>query len=312
MSWRLALYTEVMLIDTHCHLNFKVFRSQLPSVLERAQKAGVEQMVVVGSQLKNSKRAVEQAQAHEAIFAAVGVHPHHVWDYLEKAKSQAKIAGQSLETVMNEIIDLVTAELTDLVRQPKVVAVGEIGLDYHQFEQTRYDNKVITPEYQLWQERFFLLQAKIANDANKAIIIHGRESADDLLSLLTKHAYLFTESHVVFHCCEPDQLMLSYAVEHHYFIGVDGDVTFDQQKQEFIKQVPLENLVLETDSPYITPEPDKSYFTEHKAKLSYKDRVCEPRHVAVIAKKVAELKQVPVEEVANQTTKNAQQLFSLG
>lgn len=301
-----------MLIDTHCHLNFKVFRSQLPSVLERAQKAGVEQMVVVGSQLKNSKRAVEQAQAHEAIFAGVGVHPHHVWEYLEKAKSQAKIAGQSLETVMNEIIELVTAELTDLVRQPKVVAVGEIGLDYHQFEQTQYDNKVITPEYQLWQERFFLLQAKIANDANKAIIIHGRESADDLLSLLTKHAYLFAENQVVFHCCEPDQQMLRHALEHHYFIGVDGDVTFDQQKQEFIKQVPLEILVLETDAPYITPEPDKSYFAEHKEKLSYKDRVCEPRHVAVIAQEVAELKQVLVEEVADQTTKNAQQLFSLG
>ncbi len=300
-----------MLIDTHCHLNFKVFRSQLPSVLERAQKAGVEQMVVVGSQLRNSKRAVEQAQTHEAIFAGVGVHPHHVWEYLEKAKSQAKIAGQSLETVMNEIIELVTAELTDLVRQPKVVAVGEIGLDYHQFEQTQYDNKVITPEYQLWQERFFLLQAKIANDANKAIIIHGRESADDLLSLLTKHAYLFAENQVVFHCCEPDQRMLGYAVDHQFYVGVDGDVTFDLAKQDFIKQVPLERLVLETDAPYITPEPDKSYFAEHKNELSYKDRVCEPRHVAVIANKVAEIKNLPVDEVANQTTKNAHQLFSL-
>lgn len=317
VQWRADIQGEggcildSVLIDTHCHLNFKVFRSQLPAVLERARKVGVEQMVVVGSQLKNSQRAVEQAQAHEAIFAAVGVHPHHVWDYLEKAKTQAKIAGQSLETVMNDVVELVSAELTNFVGQPKVVAVGEIGLDYHQFEQTQYDNKVITPDYQLWQERFFLLQAKIANNSNKAIIIHNREAVEDMISLLTKHAYLFQHKRIVFHCCEAEPKLLAHAVKYQYFIGIDGDVTFDQAKQEFIKQVPLENLVLETDSPYITPEPDKSYFAEHKTELSYKDRVCEPRHVAVIAHKVAELKHLSVDEVTNQTTKNARQLFSI-
>ncbi len=300
-----------MFIDTHCHLNFKVFRSQLPAVLERAQKVGVKQMIVVGSQLKNSQRAVEQAQANEAIFAAVGVHPHHVWDYLEKAKSQAKIAGQTLETVMNEVMELVGVELDSLVQQPKVVAVGEIGLDYHQFDQTQYEDKAITPEYQLWQERFFILQAKTASEANKAIIIHNREAVDHLLSLLNKHAYLFQNTKIVFHCCEAEPQLLAYAIERHQFIGVDGDVTFDQTKQDFIKQVPLENLVLETDAPYITPEPDKSYFAEHKAELSYKERVCEPRHVAVIAQHIAELKNVTVEVVADQTTKNAHQLFTL-
>lgn len=300
-----------MLIDTHCHLNFKVFRSQVPAVLERAQKVGVGKMVVVGTQLKNSKRAVEQAQTHEAIFAAVGVHPHHVWDYLEKAKGQAKIAGESLDTVMESILELITTELTDLVSQPKVVAVGEIGLDYHQFEQTQYENLAITPEYRLWQERFLLVQAKIANDANKTIIIHNREAVDDLLSLLTKHAYLFQNLKIVFHCCEPEPKLLDYAVAHQVYIGVDGDVTFDHTKQEFIKQVPLEKLVLETDAPYITPEPDKSNFAEQKAQLSYKDRVCEPRHVAVIAEMVARLKGVAVEDVAKQTTANASQLFTL-
>ena len=269
-------------------------------------------MVVVGSQLKNSKRAVEQAQANEAIFAAVGVHPHHVWDYLEKAKSQAKIAGQNLEAVMNEVMELVSTELTSLAKQPKVVAIGEIGLDYHQFEQTQYEDTAITPEYRLWQERFFLLQVKIASDASKTIIIHNREAVDDMLALLNKHAYLFQNKQVVFHCCEAELQLLAYVVKHQCFIGVDGDVTFDQAKQEFIKQVPLENLVLETDSPYITPEPDKSYFAEHKTELSYKDRVCEPRHVAVIAQKIAELKNLSIEEVAQQTTTNAQQLFSLG
>ncbi len=201
-----------MLIDTHCHLNFKVFRSQLAAVLARAEKVGVEQMVVVGSQLKNSQRAVEQAQAHEAIFAAVGVHPHHVWEYLEKAKSQAKIAGQTVEDVMNEVMKLVELELTNLVHQPKVVAIGEIGLDYHEFEQTQYENKAITPEYQLWQERFFLLQAKIASDANKALIIHNREAVEAMLSLLNKHAYLFQNNNVVFHCCEPDPQLLAHAM----------------------------------------------------------------------------------------------------
>lgn len=300
-----------MLIDTHCHLNFKVFRSQVDEVLDRAQEAGVEQVVVVGSQLKNSKRAVAQGQEHEAIFAAVGVHPHHVWEYLEKAQSQARIAGESVEEVLETVLELVKTELTELVQQPKVVAVGEIGLDYHGYEQTQYQDKALTADYQLWQQRFFLLQAQIASEQGKAIIIHNREAIEDLLPLLTKHAYLFQNNRVVFHCCEPEPRMLATALEHQFFIGVDGDVTFDQQKQAYIQQVPLERLVLETDAPYITPEPDKSYFAAHKSELSYKERVCEPRHVAVIAAKVAELKQVDVAAVAAATTANAKQLFGI-
>lgn len=300
-----------MLIDTHCHLNFKVFRSQVPAVLERAQKVGVERVVVVGSDLKNSKRAVEQAHKYEAIFAAVGVHPHHVWDYMQKAKSQAKIAGQGIEEVMNQVLNMVGDELETLVRQPKVVAVGEIGLDYHQFDQTQYENLEISAEYKLWQELFLLLQAKIANEANKAIIIHNREAVSDSISLLTKHAYLFPMYKSVFHCCESEPLLLQFALDHQLFVGVDGDVTYDQEKQAFVKQVPLENLVLETDSPYITPEPDKSYFAQNKTKIAYKDRVCEPRHVAVIAEMVAKIKNLPLHRVAEQTTANALKLFSI-
>lgn len=300
-----------MLIDTHCHLNFKVFRSRVPEVLERAAGAGVEQVVVVGSQLKNSKRAALQAAEHEAIFAAVGVHPHHVWDYLEKAQSQAKIAHESLETIQASILDELTTELTQLVAQPKVVAVGEVGLDYHGYEQTQYQDKQLSDNYKAWQADFFIAQAKVAADAGKALIIHNREAIDDLLPLIDKHAYLFGEQRVVLHCCEPEQRLLDLALARKFFIGVDGDVTFDQAKQDFIQAVPLELLVLETDAPYITPEPDKSYFAEHKAELSYKDRVCEPRHVAVIADQVARLKNCTIAEVETSTTRNAQALFQV-
>lgn len=300
-----------MLIDTHCHLNFKVFRSRVPEVLERAAEAGVEQVVVVGSQLKNSKRAAQQAAEHEAIFAAVGVHPHHVWDYLEKAQSQAKIAHESLETIQTSILDELSTELTQLVAQPKVVAVGEVGLDYHGYEQTQYQDKQLSDSYKAWQADFFIAQAKVAAEAGKALIIHNREAIDDLLPLIAKHAYLFGEQRVVLHCCEPEQRLLDLAQAHKFYIGVDGDVTFDQAKQAFIQAVPLDLLVLETDAPYITPEPDKSYFAEHKAELSYKERVCEPRHVSVIAAQVAKLKNCTIAEVEAATTRNAQALFQL-
>lgn len=300
-----------MLVDTHCHLNFKVFRSRVGQVVERAREAGVEQMIVVGTKLKSSARAVKLAQEHPELFAAVGIHPHHVWEYLTKAQSQVAVTGEDLEQLLPTVLDEVVSALSELLSDPHAVAVGEIGLDYHWYEQTLYENKAVTDVYKQWQRAFFVKQVELANQFDRAIVVHNREAVTDLLDLLNKHAYLFDSTRVVLHCCEPDQRLLDWVLAgSQRWLGVDGDVTFDQIKQGFIKAVPLEKLVLETDAPYITPEPDRSKFQQDKS-TPYHQRVCEPRHVAVIAQAVADLHGVSINHVAEQTTQNARALFDL-
>lgn len=297
-------------IDTHCHLNFKVFRPRWEAVVARASEAGVRQMIVVGTKLKTSARAIDLAQQHSALWAAVGLHPHHVWDYLVKAQQQAKITGQTLDELMEIVADEVIEQLATLAKQPKVVAMGEIGLDYHFYEQTVYENKVVTTEYQRWQRHFFIKQLRLASELGLPIIFHQREAVDEMLAVISECTHYLVDRPVVFHCCEPDSRLLDWVLAHEQaYLGVDGDVTYDRAKQVFIRQVPLTKLVLETDAPYITPEPARSLFATQRETLPYHQRVCEPGHLVLIAQAVAELHQVSLSQVAAQTTANACALF---
>ena len=298
-----------MLIDTHCHTNFKIFKSQVAQVVARAHEAGVDRLIVVGSDLKNSRLAVRQAKAHPEIKAAVGVHPHHVWRFLEKAKSQVQVTGELLEDLKLKVVETVREQLAELVKSSpqEVVAVGEAGFDRHFYEKTQYETLEITQEYLSWQQAFFIMQAELARDHDLALIIHNREAVEDLLKVFAKRPDLILPQKTVFHCCEPDERLLEFAKKHHFFIGVDGDVTYDPKKSKFIRQVPLEMLVLETDSPYLLPEPERS----QKQGLRFRDRAAEPRHVAVIAKFLAQLKQLKLAKIKEQTTFNASLLFSL-
>ncbi len=298
-----------MLIDTHCHTNFKIFKSQVDQVIARACEAGVDRLIVVGSDLKNSRLAVRQAKVYPEIKAAVGVHPHHVWRFLEKAKSQAQVTGESLDDLRLKVVETVREQLVELIKASpqEVVAVGEVGFDRHFYEKTQYETLEITQEYLSWQQAFFIMQAELARDHDLALIIHNREAVEDLLKVFAKRPDLILPQKTVFHCCEPDERLLEFAKKHRFFLGVDGDVTYDHKKAKFIQQVPLEMLVLETDSPYLLPEPERS----QKQGLRFKDRAAEPRHVAVIADYVANLKKVKLTELKKQTTLNASLLFSL-
>ncbi len=301
-----------MFIDTHCHLNFKVFRPRVGEVVARAREAGVEQMVVVGTNLKTSARAVKIATQQVNLWATIGVHPHHVWDYLVKAEQQSRVTGEEVDQLLDVVLEKVRLKLSELIDQPRVVALGEIGLDYHFYEQTQYENKAVTDVYKQWQRTFFGMQAKLAVEHNKAVVIHNREAVTDLLEWLKQEPAIVASTRVVLHCCEPDSRLLEWVLAgEKRWLGVDGDVTFDQKKREFVAQVPLDRLVLETDAPYITPEPDRLLFAQQKDQKPYYERVCEPRHVAIIAEKVAEIKGVSVEEIARVTTENAGELFGI-
>ncbi len=266
-----------MLFDTHCHLNFEIFDNQEEAVLNRALGAGVDFCLVPGSNLITSKKAIILAKKHQTLFAAVGVHPHH---------AQEKIDFNELE---------------DLVQNSQCSAVGEIGLDYHQYQETKHKQYQLDQHFKEDQKNLFVRQIELAKKYRKPIIFHNREAKEDILIIIKKHWNKKLEYKTVFHCCEPDEEVLAFAQKYNIFIGVDGDVTYWNKKALFIKKVPLEMLVLETDSPYLTPEPVKK-------EKSFPN---EPKNLIFLAQFVAKLKNIPLSVLAPQTTANAKRLFNL-
>ena len=283
------------MFDTHCHLNFSAFAGILEKVIAEAKKNDVEKIVVPGTDVETSKKAVAIAQKYEGIYAAVGIHPHHV-----KEIQNAKLK-----------IDKLIEEIENLLKEEKVVAVGEIGLDRYIYKKTRYENYQIDEEFITLQKEVFLTQLKLAKKYKKAVIIHNRKAKNDLLEILNT-CYLLLNTPMVFHCCEPDLDLLNFAKKHHIYIGVDGDVTYDQKKQEFVKKIPLSLLVLETDSPFLTPRIEHLRGETKKTKTVFnKDslHINAPKNLVLIAQKVAEIKGEKVEKIMEVTKKNGKRLF---
>lgn len=255
------------MIDTHVHLNSSRFRRNRDETVAAAHAAGVDVLIVPGTDVKDSRLAVDLAAQYDRVYAAVGVHPHDAldiepdWDALES-----------------------------LLVQPKVVAVGETGLDAH------YTGSV--SEAQL---NSFRRHVELATRYNMPLIIHSRQATEELLNTLREMWDSTLENNAVLHCCESDQRLFSFAQEHGWYIGIDGDVTYDSDKANFISTVPLDMLLLETDAPYLLPEPLKS-------QRKYPN---EPANLPITAQKVAEVKGITLEEVDNQTTKNARALFQI-
>lgn len=273
------------MFDTHAHLNFSKFDTTVEAVIERARKNGVDDIVVPGTDRPTSLKAIEIASNHERIYAAAGIHPHHVFElYSQKAD-----IGKTIE------------ECNELFANTNVVAIGEIGIDRHAYEPTKYDNYHIDETFLELQRSVFILQLEKAIDLRKSVIVHNREAVDDVLAILNTYADPSLAGRLVIHCCEPDIRLLECAIERNYFIGVDGDITYSPEKQEFIKHVPLEQLVLETDSPFLLPEPLKS-------EKKYPN---EPANLPLIAAFVANIKQITVEDVQSVTTENAKMLFNI-
>lgn len=274
------------MFDTHCHLNFKAFKKNLPEVIDRAKEAGVKYIVIPGTDVKTSKNAVEIAQNHENLYAAVGIHPHHVY----------KLMTSDQLSTENDL-----KEIEVLLSQPKVVALGEIGIDRHEYENTKYETYSVDERFIELQKELFTKQINLALKHNKSIIFHNREAKADVLKILDDKWNKKLEYRTVFHCCEPDEELLEFAIDHKMFIGVDGDITYYTEKQEFIKKVPLDMLVLETDSPFLLPEPLRS-------QKKYPNG---PQNMPLIAEFIAKLMDISTQELEKQITENAKKLFHL-
>jgi len=184
------------MFDTHCHLNFSAFDGILEDVIFEAKNEGVEKFVVPGTDVETSKKAVEIAKKYEEIFAAVGIHPHHIYE----VKSQkAKVKSYNLKLKINKLIE----EIENLLKEEKVVAIGEIGLDRHIYKKTKYKDYKIDEEFIALQKEVFLAQLDLVKKYKKTVILHNREAKDDLLKILNT-CYLIINTSMVFHCCEPD------------------------------------------------------------------------------------------------------------
>jgi TatD DNase family protein len=286
-----------MFFDTHCHLNFKAFKNNLDEVVENARKSAVDRLLVPGTDLESSRRAIEIAEAYENIYAAVGIHPHHVQELRIK----------NLELRINEQI----SEIEELLKDPKVVAVGEVGLDKHQYTNTKYPTYSIDRNFVELQEKVLGLQIKLALSYQKTLIIHNWEARKELLNLLEQNWDDRLSGRVVFHCCEAERKLLDYAIRRKIYVGVDGDVTFNQDKADFIEQVPPELLVLETDSPYLLPEPIRASRSLKDQKGKTKWIANEPKNISLIAEEIAKILNKSIKEVEEVTYNNSVKLFNL-
>lgn len=277
------------MFDTHCHLQFDRFEGKVDEVIQRATEAGVTHIVSPGTDAVSSHKAVEIAAQYEHVYAAVGIHPHDIYQIQIACKEKGYCDP------INITIEKELEPIRSLIKKEKVVALGEIGLDNHEHKDIQTDEQSV-----IYQKEFFMAQIKLALEFKKPVIIHNREAKKDMLPLLTELGNTF-DNKMVFHCCEPDEEILAFANDHKIFIGVDGDITYDTQKQEFLKKVPLDHLVLETDSPFLLPEPLRTQ----------KQFPNEPKNLALIAEFVADVLKIDKDKLIEETTKNAFRLFQL-
>lgn len=252
-------------IDTHCHLDMKIYRDDIDEILEKAREHGVHSIITIGIDEESSIAAVELAKKHSLIKASIGIHPHDV----NHIKSDTY---QRLRTLASE-------------NKEHIVGYGEIGLDYAKL----YTEPAI-------QQKAFCEQLELAKELDLPVIIHNRDAHDDTLEILRKSGP-FPRGGVM-HCFSGDTLLAKQIINLGFHLSIPGVVTFKNgiALQKVAATVPLDSLLLETDGPFLSPVP-------------WRGKRNEPSYLPYTAAKVAELRGIPLEELADQTSKNAQTLF---
>lgn len=265
------------MIDIHCHLNFAAFKNDWQEVYQNALSAGVTTIINVGTNLETSQKAIEIADKLPYCFASVGIHPHHAKDLLIGNDKDLK------------------NKLLKLAQNKKVVAIGETGLDYYEYQITKYPENKITPEIKEKQRELLKIHRQIADKLNLPLIFHCREALDEMISLLKKDK--ISKEKAVFHCFGGNVDHLKQILGLGFYIGFDGNIGFKNREDlcRLVKLTPVERILTETDSPYLTPEP-------------FKGRN-EPRNVRIVIEQIEKIKKLKSEEVEKITAKNALNLF---
>ena len=251
-----------MLTDTHCHLFYDQLKDDLSGVLERAKEQGVGRFICVATNISDSYECLEISKAYENVYASAGIHPHDAKD------------------ASSDFID----KIHQLMENDEMVAVGEMGLDYYRNHSS--------PEI---QKKVFRSQMQIALDIKKPVIFHNRDADSDLVSVLRE----FPDVNGVAHCFSSNLETAQKFLDQGYYISFSGNLTFkNSHLPNVAKKIPLDRLLVETDCPYLSPDP-------------YRGKTNEPSRVSLVAKKLAEIHSIPIEKITEITSNNATEIFQL-
>lgn len=250
------------MIDTHAHLNVEEFNNDLDATIARAKEHQINHIIVIGMDKKSNQRALEIAEKYEFVYASVGVHPGYV-DHED------------------------TEHIINLLKHPKVVAIGECGLDFY-WTKENIDQ----------QKEFFLKQIELAVETKYPLIIHTRNSFAEAYEMIKPYK---GKVNGVFHCFSSTVEDAKKAIDLGFYIGIDGPVTYKKafDTVELVKNIDLKHILIETDSPYLAPVP-------------FRGKRNEPSYVRFVAEKIAEIKNISLDEVIHQTSLNAKMLFNIG
>jgi len=264
------------MIDVHCHLNFHSFAKDYDQVIKQAFEAGVTKIINVGTKIDSSQKAVDLAQKYNNLYAIIGVHPHHA----------DKLENNWLE------------ELEKLAKKPKVIAIGEIGMDYFSYKS----NAIVDPKL---QKEVFIKQIELAHRLKLPLQIHNRQAGKDIIDILINHKSYLLNPPGMFHCMSGDLDLLKKVLDLGFYAGFDGNITYQgiakgetTALSELVRYTPPDRILVETDSPFLTPEP-------------YRGSRNMPSYAIITARKIAETKGVSFETIDAETTANAEELFSL-
>ena len=256
----------IELVDTHTHLNDAKFAGEEQAAIERAKLAGITKIINMGDTMESSTKAVTLARQYDGVFAGVGIHPEEAYEMTQQDD------------------DVLVAFATE----PKVVAIGEIGLDYY-WEKDEAKR--------LLQQRIFIRQLDLARNLHLPVCVHDREAHGDTMAILKKEGQGISG---VMHCFSGSMEMAQDLLKMGWYIGVDGPLTFKNAAKlpAIVKSFPLERILLETDAPYMAPVPMRGKRNE-------------PAFIRYIGEKVAEIKGITLSEVAKQTSENSMELYGV-
>ena len=259
--------------DTHAHLDYEDYKPDFAGVLDRARNAGITKIIAIATDFNSSRRALALAEAHEMIYASVCWHPCNA----------------------HEAPSDIRAELRELARHPKAVAIGECGLDYYRLPSSRGGTAGEDAGYQGKQAEIFQQQLEVAAETGLNCVIHQRSSFDDTLAQIQPFA---RRTHGVFHCFGESAARLRQILDLGWLVSFTGIVTFKngQNIRDAVAAAPLDKIMLETDCPYLAPAP-------------FRGQRCEPAHVKEISETVAQVKGCSLDELSAATCRTARQFF---
>lgn len=257
--------TDMEFVDTHCHIHFSDYQLEPIAVIEDAKQAGVTRVLCVGCTLQDSQAGVVFAEQNDNVWSSIGLHPHEAKEYVHDHHA--------------------LQQFRDLATRPKVVAIGEIGLDYYYEHSSKQD-----------QEKLLRYQLDIAVEHDLPVIFHVRDAFADFWPIFDQYKGI----RGVIHSFSATTVELDQILSRGLYVGLNGIMTFTKNEQQLAaaQAVPLHKLLLETDAPFLTPKP-------------FRGNICQPKHVRVTAEFLSELRGEPLDMLAANTTENARTLFNI-